>query len=69
MYVRLHVKYPLLLSDFNETWTFLNRIKKNTQISTLMKIRPVGAELFHADGRADGHDEVDSRFWQFCESA
>jgi len=37
-----------------------------------MKIRPAGAELFHADGRADRrtdkHDEADSRFSQFCES-
>jgi hypothetical protein len=23
-----------------------------------MKLRPVGAELFHADGQADGHDEA-----------
>jgi hypothetical protein len=28
-----------------------------------MKIRPVGAELFHADR----HDEANSRFSQFCE--
>ena len=35
-----------------------------------MKIRPVGAELFHADGRTDGHDEANSRFSQnFCERA
>jgi len=34
-----------------------------------MKIRPVGAELFHADGRTDRHDEADSRFWQFCKYA
>jgi hypothetical protein len=34
-----------------------------------MKIRPVGAELFHADGRTDGHNEANSRFSQFCESA
>ena len=27
--------------------------KKNTQISNYMKIRPVGAELFHAGGRTD----------------
>ena len=27
-----------------------------------IKIRPVGAELLHADGRTDGHDEVNSRF-------
>jgi len=28
-----------------------------------MKIRPVGAELFHLDG----HDEANSRHSQFCE--
>jgi hypothetical protein len=33
-----------------------------------MKIRPVGAE-FHAGGRADRHDETNSRFSQFCELA
>jgi hypothetical protein len=27
-----------------------------------MKIRPVGAELFHADGRTDRHDETKSLF-------
>jgi hypothetical protein len=35
-----------------------------------MKIRPVGAELLHADGqkggRTDGHDEANNRFSQFC---
>jgi hypothetical protein len=32
-----------------------------------MKIRLVGAELFHADGRTtDRHDEAKSRFSQFC---
>jgi hypothetical protein len=32
---------------------FLDRFSKNTQIPNLNKIRPVGAELFHADGWAD----------------
>jgi hypothetical protein len=27
-----------------------------------MKIRPVGAELFHANRRTDRHDDVNSRF-------
>jgi len=39
-----------------------------------MKIRPVGAELFHADGRidrgtdrqTDTRDEANSHFSQFC---
>jgi len=35
-----------------------------------MKIRPVGAELFHGeDGSTDRYDEADSRFSQFCEGA
>jgi hypothetical protein len=34
-----------------------------------MKIRPVGAELFHADGQTGRYDEVSSRFSQFCEPA
>ena len=34
-----------------------------------MKIRPVEAQLFHADGRTDSHDEANSRSSQFCEHA
>jgi hypothetical protein len=33
-----------------------------------MKIRLVGAGVFHADGQTDRHDEADSRFPQFLES-
>ena len=32
-----------------------------------MKIRPMGAELFHEDRQADRLDEAKSRFSQFCE--
>ena len=32
---------------------FLDRFSKFTQISDIMKIRPVGAELFHVHGRKD----------------
>jgi hypothetical protein len=34
-----------------------------------MKIPPVEAQLFHADGRTDRHDEGNSRFSQFRERA
>ena len=34
-----------------------------------MKIRPVGAELFKAEGRTDRYGEANSRFPQFCERA
>jgi len=33
-----------------------------------MKIRPVGAELLHADGRTDRHDEANARFRSFTNS-
>jgi hypothetical protein len=42
------------------------QIKKKVRISNFIKIRPVGAALFHA---ADRHDEANSRSMQFCESA
>jgi hypothetical protein len=38
----------------------------NAQISTFMKIRPVGTEYFHA---TDRHNKANSRFTQFCERA
>jgi hypothetical protein len=35
-------------------------------MSNFIKVRPVGAQLFHADRRTDGHDEAYSRFSEFC---
>ena len=51
-------KVPLLFSDFDETFNFLGIFSKDTQISNFMKIRPMGAELFNADGRTDGHTDM-----------
>jgi hypothetical protein len=71
MCIGLHVKYPLFLSDFSETWILSICFTKNAQIPNFMKIRPVEAELSHAAGRTgrqtDRHDEADSRFSQRCE--
>jgi hypothetical protein len=67
--VGLHIKYPLFLSDFNETWIFLDRFSNNTQISQFVKICPVGAKLFYVDGWMDRHDKANSRFSQFCKNA
>jgi hypothetical protein len=52
MFISLHVKYPLFLSDYNETLIFATDLRKSPQISNVIKLRPVGAE-FHADGRID----------------
>ena len=48
MWKCLHVKYScrILMK--------LDRFSKKAHISSLVKIRPVWAELFHADGRTDG---------------
>ena len=61
-------KVPLFLSDFNETWIIQTVFfLKNTQISNLIEIRPVGTELLYADRRMDKHEEANSRSSQFCE--
>jgi len=38
-------------------------------MSDFMKIRPLEAQLFHADRWTERHDEVNSPFAQFCKSA
>ena len=64
-------KVPFSLVWFSWKLNFLNRFFKNPQISNFMKIRPVGAELFHTygwmDGWTDRHDEANNHFSQFCE--
>jgi len=53
MYADLRAKYPLFLPDFNETHCLSTDFRKIFQVWISLKIRPVGAELFHADGRTD----------------
>jgi hypothetical protein len=47
-------KVPILLVRFQSNLHFLDRFSKNPQISIFMKIRSMGAEMFHADRRTDG---------------
>ena len=54
MYKHLHVKYPLFLSDINNTWIFSTYFRKKVKVSNLIKIRPVGEDLFQADRQTDG---------------
>jgi hypothetical protein len=53
MYTGLHVNHPLFLSDFNTIRIFSTDFQKNTQLWNFIKIRPIEAQLFHADGRTD----------------
>ena len=52
---------------------FSRQIFEKAQISNVLKIRSVGTELLHEDGRIDTqtnrHDEANSRFSQICERA
>jgi len=66
LYTGLHVKYPPFLSDINETWISSRALSKYAQITKLMKIRPVLAELSHKKGRTNNHDKANCRFCQFC---
>jgi hypothetical protein len=46
---------------------FLERLSEEAQVSNFIEILPVGAELFHADGRTDRLEKANNRFSQFCE--
>jgi hypothetical protein len=67
IYIDLHVKYPIFLSELNGTWIFLADFRKNMQTYNGKKIRPVWAQLFHTckhrDRQMDGHDEANRRFF------
>ena len=47
MYIDLHVKRPVFVSDLNETCIFWTDFRKNTQVSSFTNIYLVGAEFFH----------------------
>jgi hypothetical protein len=57
-------KVPFILVTFLSNLNFFDIFsKKKVQISNIIKILPLGAELFHAEGRGtEGHDEANSRF-------
>jgi len=54
--------YIYILSHFNQTCN-LSSFSQNIQIPNFMEIRPVGAALFHGNGKTDGHDEANTHFF------
>jgi hypothetical protein len=64
MYITSYSRNNLIKLEFSRRiW------KKNFQISNFVKIRPIGAELFHADRHTHRHNKDNRRFLQFCQRA
>jgi len=69
LYIGLHVKYLLFLSDFNETWIFSTHFRKIIQFN---KNKPTVSGIVpcrRKDRWTDRRDEANSRFSKFCEHA
>jgi len=62
MYIGLLVVYRLFLSDFNETWNFLDKFSINTQKIKIYESEYSGTELFHTYRRTDRLDEANNHF-------
>ena len=65
MYIGVSVKYLLFLPDFNETSI------SSTDFRKILKYRISWKSVRWKSSymRTDGHDEADSRFSHFCDSA
>ena len=70
MYIGLHVEYSFRFLTKLECSLKIFEKKKITHVSNFMKIRPVGVEVFHADGWT-GVTKLTVVFFfpQFCERA
>jgi len=68
MYIGAHVRYPLFLSEFDETSQFSRKIFKKYSNIKFRENPSSGSGVFPC-GRTDGHDEANSRFSPFCARA
>jgi hypothetical protein len=72
MYTGLHVKCPLFLSHFNQTWTFLTDFQKILKYEISQKFvqcEPCSSMQTDkwTDRQTDRHDKAETCFLQFCE--
>jgi hypothetical protein len=52
------MKVPVILVSVSFNLNFRDRFSKNPHISNLLKNRPVGAEIFHAQRRMDRQTDI-----------
>ena len=60
MFIDTHMKYPSLLSDFNETWIFWADFRTRIKYYE----NPLSGSRVVPCGQTDRHDEANSRFSQ-----
>ena len=67
MYVGLHVKYPLFLSDLNEAYIFLTDFREKKYSNAKFLENPSNGSRIIPCGQIDRQDEARSSFPPFCE--
>ena len=67
---RLHVKYPLFLTDLKETCIFRTDFVQKSDIPSFINVFLVGVKFsMRTKSRKERHDETNSRFSNFFERA
>jgi len=68
MYIGLHIKYPLPLSDFNGPQIYWTDFRKRLKYQISWKsVQWEPSCSMWTDGRADRQDEDSGRFSKFCQ--
>jgi hypothetical protein len=68
MYLDVHAKCPIILSDFNPIWSLYTDFLKKFPILNYMENIAVGDALMEC-GQTDGQDIGNTRFSRLCKRA